>query len=338
MRIAIVGFGGVGRRFAQLLGGPYGRVLRARGVEPSLMGVWTRRGGGAFDPAGLRVAACLRAAERGRLAELHVGAMPRDAAEFVRRVPADVLVELTPLEPRSGEPAISYVRAALRRGLHVVTANKGPVAHAGEALRRLARRQGRAFLHEGAVMDGTPVFNLVERCLPGARVVGFRGVLNATTTRILAAIEAGESYDSALAAARAAGVAEADPRHDVDGWDAAVKACVLANALMGAGSRPRDVKRRGIRRLDPGALRRARRQGCCHRLVARARRVAAGVRIGVAPERLDAGDVLASAGADGVLVLETDLMGEIAVWEGRAGLDQTAYAILSDLVRLASRG
>src|SRR5437867_45130 len=85
---------------------------------------------------------------------------------------------------RCGEPAISHVRAGLRRGLHVITANKGPVAFALRSLLGTARRAKRRFLYEGAVMDGTPVFNLVARCLPGIRVLGFRGTLNTTTTRI----------------------------------------------------------------------------------------------------------------------------------------------------------
>src|SRR5262249_57609300 len=91
----------------------------------------------------------------------------------------------TALEPRRGQPAIAHVRAALRRGAHVVTANKGPVAFACASLERLAAARGRLFLYESAVMDGAPVFNLVERCLPGVRVLGFRSTLNSTTSLVL---------------------------------------------------------------------------------------------------------------------------------------------------------
>jgi homoserine dehydrogenase len=215
--------------------------------------------------------------------------------------------------------------------MHVVTANKGPVAFALRSLRSLAARRRRLFLHEGAVMDGTPVFNLVERCLPGARIMGFRGVLNSTTTRILSRMEQGASFAAALREAQRAGVAEADPRHDIDGWDAAVKGCALANALMGAALRPQQVRRRGISGVTPATVRRATASGARLRLVVRARRGRGGVRVSVAPERLPAGDVLVSRGSDGVLVLDTDLMREIGIWEGAGGVDQTAYAILSDL-------
>jgi homoserine dehydrogenase len=255
--------------------------------------------------------------------------------DFISRVPADVLIEISPLDPRRGEPATRHVRTALRRGLHVVTANKGPVAFARRSLLGLARRRRRLFLHEGAVMDGTPIFNLHERCLPGTRVLGFRGVLNSTTTRILSRMEEGVAFADALGEAQAAGVAEADPRNDIDGWDAAVKGCAIANAIMGADLRPRDVHRQGISSVSMAAVRRARTAGERIRLVVRARRQGRSVRLSVAPERLAIGDLLVTPGADGILVLETDLMREIGIWEGPGGVDQTAYALLSDLVAVA---
>jgi homoserine dehydrogenase len=337
LRVALVGFGHVGRRFAELLPGPYGRVLRAAGVRVVLTAVATGRHGRAIDPRGLRPADCLAAVAGGRsLASLHRGAPLRSTRELIQRAPADVLVELTPLDPRRGEPAISHVRAALRRGMHVVTANKGPVAFARPRLRALARRHGRLFLHESAVMDGAPVFNLVERCLPGVRVRRFRGTLNSTTGYILSRMERGASLATALDEARALGIVEADARHDLDGWDAAVKGCALASALMGARVPLSAVRRRGIRGLSPAAVRRAARRGTPNRLVVRGEREGRRVRVAVAPERLSAGDPLAGSGSDSALVVGTDLMGEIALIERGGTVDQTAYGVLADLVALAA--
>jgi homoserine dehydrogenase len=259
----------------------------------------------------------------------------RDVRAFIRRVPADVLVEVTTLDPRRGEPALSHVRAALRRGLHVITANKGPVAFARRPLVALARRRGRLFLHEGAVMDGTPVFNLCERCLRGCRVLSFRGTLNATTNLILSRMEQGMTASAALREAQTLGIAEADPRNDLDGWDAAVKGCAIANGMMGAAVRPAQVRRRGISGLTTLDARRAARAGTRLRLVVRGVRRGRRVRVSVAPERIPYGDPLSGAGPDAVLVLETDLMGEIGVFERGAAVDQTAYALLSDLLEIA---
>jgi homoserine dehydrogenase len=311
-------------------------VLRRAGVRVALTGVATARHGLAIDPRGLSPRNCLAIVERGgSLEALHQGAVARSTLDLIHRVPADVVVEVTPLDPRRGEPAVSHVRAALRRRLHVVTANKGPVAFALHALRALARRQGRLFLHEGAVMDGAPVFNLVERCLPGVRVLGFRGTLNSTTGYVLWRVEDGVSLPAALAEARAIGIVEADPAHDLDGWDAAVKGCALANALMGGRVTPSEVQRRGIRGLSAATVRQAARDGARIRLVVRGARVGGRVRVRVGPERLPAADPLAGSGSDSALVLETDLMGEIALVERGGTVDQTAYAILSDLLAVA---
>ena len=336
LRIALLGFGNVGRRFASRLGGDYGRVLRAAGARPRLTGIATARHGAAVRARGLDPARCLALVRSGRnLDVLHQGPPVAGAADFIRRVPADVLVELTPLDPRRGEPATSHVGLALRRGLHVVTANKGPVAFALRRLQALARRRRRLFLHEGVVMDGTPLFNMARRCLPGAKVRGFRGTLNSTTSHILGRMEEGRTAAEALREAQEAGIAEADPSLDLEGWDAAVKGCAVANALMGASVRPSQVRRRGIGGITVEDVRAAAAAGCRLRLVVRGRRDGRSVRIAVGPERVPLGDPLSGPGADAALLLETDLMGEIGVVERGGDLDQTAYAVLSDLVAVA---
>ena len=336
LRIALIGFGNVGRRFAERLAGPYGRALRAAGVEPRITGIATAHHGLAVNEDGLPLGRCLAAVRAGRsLSALHRGPSLRSVAAFVRRAPVDVVVDVTPLDPRRGQPAVTHARAALRGGRHVVTANKGPLAFAYRSLKRLAKRQGRLFLYESAVMDGAPIFNLVARCLPGVRVLGFRGTLNSTTSLVLTRIEQGVSVAAALREAQALGIVEADPSHDLDGWDAAVKGCALASVLMGTSIRPARVRRRGIRRLPASAVRAAAHAGRHFRLVTRAVRVWGAVRVSVAPEALPAGDPLCGAGSDSALVLETDLMGEIAVLERGGTVEQTAYGLLSDLVTVA---
>ncbi len=338
LRIALLGFGNVGRRFVALLPRAYAPAFRAHHISARVTGIATRRHGIAIDARGLDLGRCRQRVRADRsLALLHRGPAVTSVREFIRRVPADVLVEVTPLDPHHGQPAIAHVRAALRRGLHVVTANKGPVAFALGSLRGLARRRRRLFLHEGAVMDGTPVFNLVERCLPGVRILSFRGTLNSTTNLILSRMEAGMAPQQALALAQAMGIAEADPRNDLSGWDAAVKGCALANALMGASVRPSQVLRRGIGGLGVADVRRALRGRRRVRLVVRGERQGRRVRVRVRPERIPLGDPLSGSGPDAALVLATDVMGEIGVFERGATVDQTAYALLSDLLAVARR-
>jgi homoserine dehydrogenase len=339
LRVALVGFGNVGRRFAERLRGPYARALEAEGARARVTGIATARHGLAIDPRGIDLGRALRTvAKGGSLGPLHRGTRVADVRAFIARVPADVLVEVTTLDPKTGQPATSHVRQALDRGMHVVTANKGPVAFALRSLKALARRKKRLFLHEGAVMDGTPVFNLAERCLRGARILSFRGTLNSTTNLVLSRMEEGLTAAAAVKEAQRLGIAEADPTKDLEGWDAAVKGCAIANGLMGASVRPSEVRRRGITGVSSGDARRALREGARVRLVVRGARHGRGVRVGVAPERIPLGDPLSGSGPDAALVLETDLMGEIGVFERGATVDQTAYALLSDLIHVIREG
>jgi homoserine dehydrogenase len=335
VRLALVGFGNVGRRFGERLRGPYARALKGEGARVRVTGIATARHGLAIDPRGIDVGLALRlvAEDRG-LGSLHRGPLVAGVRAFIARVPADVLVEITTLDPRSGQPATDHVRRALGRGMHVVTANKGPVAFALRSLKALAARKKRLFLHEGAVMDGTPVFNLAERCLRGARILSFRGTLNSTTNLVLSRMEEGLTAAAAVREAQALGIAEADPSNDLEGWDAAVKGCAIANGLMGASVRPSQVRRRGITGLATGDARRAVRAGTRLRLVVRGVPQGRRVRVSVAPERIPFGDPLSGSGPDAALVLETDVMGEIGVFERGATVDQTAYALLSDLIQV----
>jgi homoserine dehydrogenase len=339
IRVALVGFGNVGRRFAEQLRGPYAPALRAEGARARVTGIATARHGLAIDARGIDLARALRLVKESRsLDALHRGPRLDEVRDFIARVPADALVEVTTLDPRTGQPATDHVRQALGRGMHVVTANKGPVAFALRSLRALAAREKRLFLHEGAVMDGTPVFNLAERCLPGARVLSFRGTLNSTTNLVLSRMEEGLTAAEAVKEAQALGIAEADPSNDLEGWDAAVKGCAIANGLMGASVRPSQVSRRGVAGLTGSAVRRALRARMRTRLVARGERRGRRVRVSVAPERVPFGDPLSGSGPDAALVLETDLMGEIGVFERGATVDQTAYALLSDLIHVIREG
>ena len=237
MKIALllVGYGNVARRFVQLLDESRA-ALSALGIEPVVVGVATRRHGAAFDAAGLDagdIDAILttHGTDAGSGADFIASALGRlHAARFDRHV----LVETTTLDITAGEPAIAHVRAAFAGGADVISANKGPVAFAYRALAGEAAAAGRSFLFEGAVMDGIPIFNLVREAMPAVLVTGFRGVVNSTTNYMLTGMERGESFDAALARMQEAGVAEADPSLDIDGWDAAAKAAALANVLLDA--------------------------------------------------------------------------------------------------------
>jgi homoserine dehydrogenase len=245
-----------------------------------------------------------------------------------------VLFENTSLDPHAGEPAVSHIRAALERGAHAVTANKGPVVHAFEELDALARQRGLRFMFESAVADCMPIFSLFRASLPAARLLSVRGLLNATSSVILEAIEEGASFDEGVRRAQELGLAETDPSNDVDGWDAAVKICALANVLMGARLKLADVRREGIRRLDAEEVRAAKRAGAPLRIVARAGRGPDGrVRASAAPEPLPPDDPFSKlAGSSLAARFELDVLPALTLIEDGANNRSTAYGCLADFI------
>jgi homoserine dehydrogenase len=293
----------------------------------TITGIHTLRHGTATDPRGLpwQAVECT-----------HFGPRMNSVGEFLEAAKAECAVELTTLNPSTGEPAISHVRAAFARGMHVVTANKGPIAHAYASLRDEAQRGGVSFRFESAVMDGAPVFNLWRHTMPAVKVLGFAGVLNSTSKVVIETMERGGSFEDGLAAARSMGITEADGAYDVEGWDSAAKTAALANVLMDAHMTPQAVNVRGIARLTPERLDEMARDGKTVRLVSRGKRSGGQVTLRVRAEVLDRTDVLAATpGTSNLILFETDLMGTFGTISIDPGVEQTAYGVFSDLVSLS---
>ncbi|HEU0121873.1 MAG TPA: hypothetical protein VFQ91_15190 [Bryobacteraceae bacterium] len=309
MRVALIGYGSVARAFVRLLD------EHRRQFPFQVAGIQTSRHGSAFGPS------------------LAFGPSV-GIAEFLDQSQAEVLVELSSLAPETGEPALTHIREAFARGMHVVTANKGPLAHDYRALRAEASARQVEFRFESTVMDGAPVFNMVKNCLPGVQITGFSGALNSTTKVVLRAMEAGSTLSEGIAEAQALGITETDPDYDIHGWDSAVKTAALANVLMDAGVRPQDVHREGIGSLEPWQIREAAAAGERYVLTSRAESTSGGkIHMRVRPERLPASDPLASVqGTSNLLLLHTDLMGTLGTISIEPRVEQTAYGILSDLV------
>lgn len=350
--LVLVGFGHVGQRFARLLQEKNVRLRGDYGLGWRVVGIATRRHGTAFDPRGVDLEKALKLIGAG----MPLGQLtPPDAVRTIgpdatglalvkhataetkrRQLQQLVIVETTLLDINAGQPATEHVVTALRGGAHVVTANKGPVAFAYREIDAAASLARRRFLFEGAVMDGVPVFNLVRETLPAADIQGFRGVINSTTNFILTAMEAGRSYAEALAEMQQSGIAEADPSFDVEGWDAAAKTAALINVLMHGSVTPHAIDRTGIAGITGEQVREAIGRGKRIRLVATGER-RDGHPVGrVAPAELDEKDPLAQlTGMQNLLVLRTDVLGEIGIHQLDGGLIQTAYALLGDLVAIA---
>ena len=332
-KVLMIGFGSVARELAKMVGENRQR-LQSYGFEFVPIGIFTKSRGNLVDEKGIDLRRALAdVTEKGRFAPPSAGMTPLEAC---RVLDYDVLVELSPLSIEGrGEPAISHIRAALERGCSAVTANKGPVAFSYPNLAALAERNGARFLFESTVMDGSPVFNMVARCMKGSQITGFSGVLNSTTNYILGRMEEGATLQEATREAIEAGTAEADPSNDIDGWDAATKVSALARVLMDADITPLEVERSGIRHVTNRMIEEAKSRGKRLKLICRATRESSSVRASVGLEEFDERHIVGSLSAfDSALCLESDVMVPNYIVQKSSTPRDTAFGVLEDLLSI----
>lgn len=340
MKICMAGFGNVGVRFARLLLEKAGQLSEEFDCRAVVTGVCTRSRGTMINGRGLDLGALLIMKEElGGFAPEHPDFVPEcGALEMIERCGADVFIELSTLSIDDGEPASSYIRAALEKGMDVITANKGPEAWHYDELKSLASSLGRRYLFETAVLDGTPLFNMARHCLLGNKITAVRGILNTTTNFILGELEKGGCYDEAVAEAQRRQFAEADPSMDVDGWDGAAKICALANVLMDAKATPRDVKVKSLRGVTAGDIAEARKNGGRLKYICKAERDEDGtLSLSVEPAFVAFDDPACVVnGTSNIITISTDLAGDFSIIEKDPEILQTAYGVYSDLLTLIS--
>lgn len=338
-RILLNGLGQVGRRFLGLLQDRGERLEREHGLRFVLTGV-ADSGGACFDPRGLDPAQLLEAKAQGRSVATLPGGEPGQAATcLLEHHGADRLLEAAPTNLWNGEPGLSVVRMALQAGIPAILASKGPLVLAFEELAALSdwdHPEKPALRFSGAVGGALPSVNLGRRDLAGARILGFEAVLNLTCPMVLAKLERGLSFEAATAEAKAAGLLEADPSLDLEGWDLAAKLVILAQAVLHQPLGINEVPRQGITHLGPADLAAARARGRKLVMLAQAKQEGGNWAFRVGPEALPQDHPLAAMpeGTAGILY-DTDIQGRQACFTyGQEGPLGTAAGMLRDLLEL----
>jgi homoserine dehydrogenase len=262
-----------------------------------------------------------------------------DVSEIIDDPEIEVLVEVMGGE----EPALSYIRRALEKRKHVVTANKEVLAKHGPSLFQLARDKGVTIFFEASVAGGIPLISTIQRGLGANQFAAVTGILNGTTNFILSNMEEkGLSYDSVLAEAQRLGFAEADPSADVDGHDVAYKLSILAALSFQRFVRPADIYREGIRSISPDDLALAKEFGYRLKLVGTARNTTPSNKNGalavrVHPTLVPLGHPLAAvSGSNNCILVTGDAVGEIIMVGPGAGSLPTASAVVGDVINLES--
>lgn len=317
IRIAILGMGSVGRGIV--------KSVAAKDMDVIITAAADSRSG-CINPDGIDPRELLLRKEK----EGTCGDASITAELIVKNAPYDILVEVTPTDAMTGEPAFSYIRNALSRGCHVVTSNKGPVALHYHTLTALAREKGVCFRYEATVAGAIPIIHTLLQGLGGNEIISLYGVLNGTCNYILTRMaEEGLTYKQALDEARTLGYAEADPSYDVRGIDAAIKLVILANSIWKKNISLNDVDITGIDLLTREAIRLADQQDATIRLIGEI--IPADNVYRLCPRIVPHNHPLVVHGSLNAIIVRTDLAGELVFVGKGAGSRETASAVIGDI-------
>jgi homoserine dehydrogenase len=321
LNVAVLGCGSVGSQVVRLLTDQAGDLAARVGAPVRLVGVAVRR----IDVP--------------RDVDVPEGLLTTDAARLVTRDDVDLVVEVI----GGIEPARSLILSALEHGRSVVTANKALLAEDGPSLYEAAEKAGRDLYYEAAVAGAIPILRPLRESLAGDRVTRVLGIVNGTTNFILDKMDTtGAGFHEALEEAQDLGYAEADPTADVEGFDAAAKAAILASLAFHSRVTAADVHREGITDVTAADIASARQMGSVVKLLAIAELVStgstteAGISVRVHPAMIPRSHPLASVReAFNAVFVESEAAGELMFYGPGAGGSPTASAVLGDLVTVA---
>ena len=327
MRIILCGFGVVGQSFAKLLESRSEDLYARYGLKPRIVGVFDRNGS-AVDTSGLDVSRLIDAKKKYNSVKKYSETKNNvSGIEMINDLEAEVLIETTQSNYNDAEPGMTHIVNAMKRGMHVISVNKGPLALAFPSVMELADYNRVIFRFSGTVGGGTPILDFAKNSLRGERIVSFDGILNGTTNYILTNMADGMSFNDALSDAKQKGYVEADESLDLDGLDAAAKLVILANWIMGMKVTMPDIKRTGIREIDSSDIKRAAEKNCAIKLIASCNK-----KLVVEPKEITVDDPLCVSGTLNAISFTSEHSGTQTIIGRGAGGTETASSILRDLI------
>ena len=336
-KIAFIGFGTVGQGLTEILLEKKDMLGEKYDFHFKIVAISDIMKGAVYDEDGLDMEKILELVKKGKkLDEYPTGVKEMDSMATIQETNADTVIEVTYTDIKTGEPALTHIKAALNAGKNVISTNKGPVVKQVMELLDLAASNNVHYGFEGVVLAGTPVLNLAKFTLAGNKITGFKGILNGTTNYILTRMEEGMSYDDALKKAQELGYAEADPTGDVEGLDALGKVVILSNVVLGKNLSVNDVQRKGITGITGEDVKKAKAEGKRWKLIGSAEIQSDGsVKAKVSPEKLPLSDPLAGVcEAINALTYYTDELGPVTIVGPGAGRRETGFSLLIDLLEI----
>lgn len=327
MRIILCGFGVVGQSLVKLFDSRSKELYAKYGLKPRVVGVFDSKGS-AVDQSGLKLDKLIQIKkEHGTVKNYSNIKNSMSGIEMLKNVEADVLIETTASNYKDAEPGMTHITTAMKKGIHVISVNKGPLALAFPSLMELATYNQVMLRFSGTVGGGTPILDYAKNSLSGERITSFAGILNGTTNYILSNMSTGLSFDEALKDAKNKGYVEADESLDLDGLDAAAKLVILANWVMGMKVTMPDIKCIGIRKVSTEDIKKAAKNNCSVKLIASCDK-----ELIVSPKELSNDDPLCVNGTLNAIAFTSEHSGTQTIIGKGAGGTETASSILRDLL------
>jgi len=336
MRLALVGYGGVGRAFVELLNVKK-KYLEKDGLNISINYVINSQGG-VYNPSGIDLVDFIEFSKN----EKDITKYPYGGdsniifSSVLENKDIDLLVEMTPTNKETGEPGMTHIVNSLKNKIHVVTANKGPILLGYNKLKQIAIINN-VQLGIGCTTGGAlPAINGGMIDLAGARILSIEGVFNGTTNFIINEMEFnGVTYEKALHKAQKLGIAESDPSLDVEGWDTAIKLIILTNILMKKEMTFKDVSIEGITKLTNNDIRNAIIENEKYKLIGKTTIENGHMNMSVKLEKLDKNHQLYNVdGKNKGVRYTTDTLGDLTLIGGASGVMSAAASILRDIINI----
>ncbi len=330
MRIVLIGFGTVGQSLARVLTKQTDWLVKNYGFEPQVTAIVDSRGS-CRDDNGLKLDLALKVKKKYGTVQKYPGTGGRktNTQQIISETEAEVVIETTPSNFETGEPGLTDIKQSLSARKHVVTANKGPLALAMPALLELASHTRMQLRFSATVGAGTPFLSFASKCLPGEKILGIHGILNGTTNYILTRMdEASLSFQKAVTEAQEKGYAEKNPANDLKGLDTAAKIVILANWVLKRRISINELEITGIENITLEKIGTAKKSGARIKLIGRLTDSQAVVK----PEEVPADNPMCVPGNLNALSFSTQHTGDVTLIGRGAGGEETATAIIRDLV------
>ena len=336
MRVAIIGYGKVGRAVTQLINDKKD-YLHKEGLKLQVNYIIGSHGG-VYNSQGIDLVDFMEFKAK----QIDITKYPKGGNQgvsfnkMIQNRDVDVVIELTPTNKETGEPGMTHIKRSLECGINVVTSNKGPILLSYKELRNIALKN-HVQLGIGCTTGGAlPSINGGMMDLAGADILSIEGVLNGTTNFIINEMEnKGITYMEALKKAQKLGIAETNPTLDVEGFDTAAKLLILTNVLMDEEKLLEDISIQGITKITPEEVKNCLQEGNKYKLLGKTVKENGKIQMTVKLEKLDpTHPFYAVDGKNKAVRYTSDVLGDLTIIGGASGVIPAGASILRDLINI----